>query len=53
MAIIQGIQGLVGQGTNFDEPLGREQRLHGHLAAIAVGHRVVIVFNPHQKALFI
>jgi predicted thioesterase len=51
--VIQGIQGLIRQGLDFDEPLGGEQRLHGHLAAIAVGHRVVIVFGAHQEAIFL
>ena len=53
LVVVQVIQGLVCQGPNFHKPLGRQQRLHGHLAPVAVGHRVAVVLHADEEALIV
>ena len=39
------------QGLGFDKPLGGEQGLHRHLAAVGKGHAVAVVLHRHQEPL--
>ena len=48
---LDGGDGFVGQGLNFDEPLRGEARLDHGLAAVAVADVVDVVLDAGQEAL--
>ena len=50
VALVDGVDGLVGERLDLDEPLLREARLDDVLRAVAEADGVVVVFDGDQQA---